>query len=48
MGLSRQWAVERCVKFANAVGSHCVMSMGTTAGIGSMEEILDFIKRRDK
>ena len=47
MGLSQQWPVEQCVKFANAVGSHCVMSMGTTTGIKSMEEILDFIKQKE-
>lgn len=43
-GLSEGWTIRDCAVFANAVGAHCVMKMGTTAGIKSMGEIHDFIK----
>lgn len=46
MGLSQGWEIEKCAKFANAVGSHCVMEMGTTTGIKSMNEILSFMEAR--
>lgn len=45
-GLARGWNIKMCAKFANAVGSHCVMEIGTTTGIKTMEEILDFMKKR--
>jgi sugar/nucleoside kinase (ribokinase family) len=43
-GLYLGWDVPQCAEFANAVGAHCVMQIGTTAGIKSIEETLSFIK----
>lgn len=44
-GLSQGWDIVKCAKFANAVGTHCVMAAGASSGIKSMPEILDFIKK---
>lgn len=33
-----------CARFANAVGSHCVMAKGATAGIKSYREIREFME----
>ena len=38
------WPVNECAKFANAVGAHCIMKIGTTAGIRSFKETLEFIR----
>lgn len=46
-GLVKGWDLKMCAKFANAVGSHCVMEIGTTTGIKPMNEILDFMKKRE-
>ena len=46
-GLSKGWEPEQCARFANAVGSMCVMQMGTTAGVGTLEDTLAFIADRD-
>lgn len=43
-GLYNNWDVRKCAMFANAVGAHCVMEIGTTTGIKTMEEILAFMK----
>lgn len=43
-GLAHGWDIEKCARFANAVGSHCVMSIGTTDGIKPMREILKFME----
>jgi sugar/nucleoside kinase (ribokinase family) len=42
-GLNKGWDIPACAKFANAVGAHCIMQIGTTAGIKSIEETLQFI-----
>lgn len=47
-GLSKGWDIEKCARFANAVGTLCVMQIGTTTGIRSMEETLEFMKMQDK
>ncbi len=47
-GLSKGWAIGRCAKFANAIGTQCVMQIGTTAGIKSMGETLEFMDRYEK
>lgn len=47
-GLSKGWDIERSAKFANAVGTQCVMQIGTTTGIKSMEETLEFMDRYEK
>ena len=36
-----------CLKFANAVGTHCVMAKGATTGIKSYEEIENFISKNE-
>ena len=43
-GLYNGWDVRTNAKFANAVGAHCIMKIGTTTGIKSIEETLKFIK----
>lgn len=44
-GILQGWDLYKCGKFANAVGTHCVMAMGATTGIKSMQEILEFMKK---
>lgn len=43
-GLYHQWDVKKSALFANAAGAHCVMEIGTTTGVKTMDEILTFIK----
>lgn len=43
-GLYQGWDIRKCAAFANAVGAHCIMRIGTTAGIRPMNEILSFMK----
>lgn len=45
-GLVNGWDLRRCGEYANAVGAHCVMKMGATEGIKSMNEIISFIESR--
>lgn len=47
-GLMQGWGLERCTRFANAVGAHCVTQMGASAGIRPMAEVLSFMQRQDK
>lgn len=42
--LSKDKPILECAKFANAVGTHCVMASGASSGIKSEEEILEFMK----
>ena len=42
-GIVEGWDLEKTGRFANATGAHCVMAAGSTAGIKSMEEILEFM-----
>ncbi len=42
-GLSQGWDLEKCAKFANAVGTHCVMMAGASTGIKPMADILKFM-----
>lgn len=44
-GLSRGWDLYRCGKFANAVGTHCVMAVGASTGIKKMDDIISFMKK---
>lgn len=46
-GLAMGWEYNKCADFANAVGAHCVMAFGSQAGIKTMDEILDFMKRQE-
>jgi sugar/nucleoside kinase (ribokinase family) len=43
-GLNKGWPVHDCAEFANAVGAHCIMEIGTTTGIKTIGETLEFIK----
>ncbi len=48
-GLANGWDYIESAKFANAVGTHCIMEIGASTGIKSMAEILDFMKKnKDK
>ena len=44
-GLSLGWDFRRAGEFANAVGTHCILEIGASTGIKSMDEILDFMAR---
>jgi len=44
-GISKGWSLYECGKFANAVGTHCVMAVGASTGIKSLEEIKAFMAR---
>ena len=46
-GLSQGWDLERCARFANAVGTHCIMAAGASTGIKPMKDILQFIEDYD-
>lgn len=43
-GIHYGWDLEKTGRFANAVGACCVMELGATAGIRSLEETLAFIE----
>ena len=43
-GLSQGWDLLQCAKFANAVGTHCVMMPGASSGIKPMADILKFME----
>jgi sugar/nucleoside kinase (ribokinase family) len=45
-GLVKGWDLEKTGRFANAVGACCVMALGATTGIRSLEETLEFIESR--
>ena len=42
-GLSRDYPLDECCRLGNAVGSHCVMQTGATAGIVPFEKIREFM-----
>ncbi|MDR3625201.1 MAG: carbohydrate kinase family protein [Ignavibacteriaceae bacterium] len=42
-GIVKGWDLYKCGKFANAVGAHCVIKVGATSGIKTMDEIQKFI-----
>jgi sugar/nucleoside kinase (ribokinase family) len=46
-GLSQGWSFEESGKFANAVGTHCIMKIGASAGIKSMTEIKKFMNENE-
>ncbi|MDF2685546.1 MAG: Fructokinase [Clostridia bacterium] len=46
-GLSQGWSFEESGKFANAVGTHCVMKIGASTGIKSMAEIKKFMNENE-
>lgn len=47
-GLLQKWDLEKCGRFANAVGTHCIMEVGASTGIKTMEEILAFMRKYEK
>jgi len=42
-GLVKGWDLERCARFANAVGACCVLALGATTGIRSFDETAAFM-----
>jgi len=46
-GLTKGWSLYECGKFANAVGTHCVMAAGASTGIKSFEETLEFMRNNE-
>ncbi|MCX7842362.1 MAG: carbohydrate kinase family protein [Clostridia bacterium] len=47
-GLIQGWDLYQCGKFANATGTHCVMAVGASTGIKSMNEILEFMGKYEE
>ncbi len=45
-GWTKGWGLYECGKFANAVGTHCVMEIGASAGIKNLEAIKEFIRKQ--
>jgi sugar/nucleoside kinase (ribokinase family) len=43
-GLVKKWTLEKCVKFANAVGALATTKVGATAGVKTMKETLKFME----
>lgn len=43
-GIVKGWELEKTGRFANAVGAMCVMALGATTGIKSLEETLAFME----
>lgn len=44
-GLSRDYSLDECCRIGNAVGAHCVMHTGATAGIVPFEKIQEFMRQ---
>jgi len=44
-GVLYGWDIEKTGRFANAVGASCVMALGATTGIKSLEETLAFMEK---
>lgn len=43
-GLAMGWNYKESGKFANAVGTHCIMQIGASSGIKPIKEILEFME----
>ncbi len=43
-GLAMGWDYRQSGKFANAVGTHCIMAIGANGAIGKVEDILAFME----
>lgn len=43
-GISKKWSLYDCGRFANAVGTHCIMMAGASTGIKSETEIKQFMR----
>lgn len=46
-GFTKGWNLYECGKFANAVGTHCVMAIGASSGIKNFEEMITFINNNE-
>ncbi len=46
-GYLRGWDLYEVGKFANACGAMCVEKIGATEGVGSFEEVMEFMKRHE-
>lgn len=46
-GYLDEWDLQRCAKFASAVGALCTMGMGTLAGVRDFEQTLAFLRERE-
>ena len=46
VGVLNGWEMARTARFANAVGAHCVMGLGATAGVRSLKETEHFLTER--
>ena len=44
-GLAQGWDFYKSAAFANAVGTHCIMEVGASTGIKSIDETLDFMQK---
>jgi sugar/nucleoside kinase (ribokinase family) len=44
-GVVRGWDLERCARFATAVGACCVTALGATTGVRSFDETLAFMEQ---
>ena len=47
-GVSRGYPLDECCKIGNAVGSHCVMKTGATAGIVPFGQIRQFMRENER
>lgn len=47
-GLSKDMSIEESAKFANAVGTHCIMAVGASTGIKSYDEIKKFMEENEQ
>jgi sugar/nucleoside kinase (ribokinase family) len=45
-GVVREWDLERCAQFANAVGACCVTALGATTGVRSFSDTLSFLEQQ--
>ncbi|MHB8994755.1 MAG: carbohydrate kinase family protein [Armatimonadota bacterium] len=46
-GMLEEWDLERTTRFANAVGGLCTTGLGTTSGVRSFADTLEFLKTKD-
>jgi len=44
-GILKKWPLEQTLRFASAVGASCTRALGTTAGVFTFEEAMEFINR---
>jgi sugar/nucleoside kinase (ribokinase family) len=47
-GIVHDWDMERCARFATAVGACCVTALGATTGVRGFDETLAFLEARGR